>query len=212
MKNIAIYGFGGHGREVACLLKLINDQSPTWNLVGFFDDGEAVGKSNRYGRVLGGIDSLNNYNEPISIYIAIADIKSRVHIVNQISNEKVEFPNIFAPDVLFFDQSTVRVGKGNLIDFNSIISCDVQIGDFNILDGGIVLGHDTALGSFNTLMSSTQISGSCSVGECNFFGLKSMTIQGIKVGDNTLIGAGSLVSHNTQDGHFYFGNPAKRMT
>lgn len=212
MKNIAIYGCGGYGREVACMLKLINDQSLTWNLVGFFDDAEAVGKSNRYGKVLGGIDSLNNYNEPISVYIAIADIKSRVKIVNQISNEKVEFPNIFAPNVLFLDQSTFRVGKGNLIDFNTIISCDVQIGDFNILDGGIVLGHDTTLGSFNTLLSSTQISGSCSVGECNFFGIKSMTIQGIKVGDNTLIGAGSLLAHNTQDGHFYFGNPAKKMT
>jgi sugar O-acyltransferase (sialic acid O-acetyltransferase NeuD family) len=212
MKNIAIYGFGGHGREVACLLKLINDQSPTWNLVGFFDDGEAIGKSNRYGRVLGGIDSLNNYNEPISIYIAIAEIESRVRIVNQISNEKVEFPNIIAPDVLFLDQSTVKIGKGNLIDFNSIISCDVQIGDFNLLNGGIILGHDSALGSYNTLMPSTQISGNCSVGQYNFFGLKSMTIQGIKVGDNTKIGAGSILAHNTQDGHFYFGNPAKRMT
>ena len=212
MKNIAIYGFGGHGREVACLLKHINDQSPTWKLVGFFDDGEAVGKSNRYGKVLGGIDSLNNYNEPISIHIAIADIKSRLQIVNQISNENVEFPNIIAPNVLFFDQTAIRLGKGNLINFNCLIGFDVQIGDFNLLNGGIVIGHDTTLGSYNTLMPSTQISGNCSVGEYNFFGLKSMTIQGIKVGDNTRIGAGSLISHNTQDGHFYFGNPAKRMT
>lgn len=212
MKNIAIYGFGGHGREVACVLKQINDQSPTWNLVGFFDDGEAVGKSNRYGKVLGGIDSLNNYNEPISVFIAIADIETRVRIVNQISNVHVEFPNIVAPNVLFYDQPTVSVGKGNLINFNSIISCDVQIGDFNLLIGSIVLGHDTTLGSYNSLMPSTQISGSCSVGDCNFFGLKSMTIQGIKIGDNTRIGGGSLITHNTQDGHFYFGNPAKKMT
>ena len=212
MKNIAIYGFGGHGREVACLLKHINDHSPTWKLVGFFDDGEAVGKSNRYGRVLGGIDALNNYNEPISVYIGIADVKSRVQIVNQISNENVEFPNIVAPNTLFFDQETVGFGKGNLIGFNCTISCDVQIGDFNLLIGGAVLGHESTLGSFNTLMPSTQISGNCSVGECNFFGLKSMTLQGTKVGDNTLIGGGSLIAHDTQDGHFYFGNPAKKMT
>jgi len=212
MKNIAIYGFGGHGREVACLLKHINDQSPKWKLVGFFDDGETVGKSNRYGKVLGGIDSLNNYNEPISIHIAIADIKSRVQIVNQISNVKVEFPNIVAPDVLFFDYTTVKLGMGNLINFTCQISCDVQIGDFNLLNGGAVIGHDTTIENFNTLMPSTRISGSCSVGEYNFFGLNSMTIQGIEVGDNTRIGAGSLISHNTQDGHLYFGNPAKRMT
>lgn len=212
MRNIAIYGFGGHGREVACLLKHINDQSPTWNLVGFFDDGESVGKSNSYGKVLGGIDSLNNYNEPICIHIAIADIKSRVRIVNQISNENVEFPNIVAPNVLFFDRTTVKLGKGNLINFNCQISCDVQIGDFNLLNGSVVIGHDTTIGSFNSLMPTTRISGNCSVGEYNFFGLHSMSIQGIKVGNNTRIGAGSLLSHNTQDRHLYFGNPAKRMT
>lgn len=212
MKNIAIYGFGGHGREVACMLKHINDQAPKWKLVGFFDDGEAVGKSNRYGKVLGGIDSLNNYNEPISIHIAIADIESRVQIVNQISNVKVEYPNIVAPNVLFLDYTTVKLGIGNLISFNSYLGCDVQIGNFNILNGGVVIGHDTTLGSFNNFMPGTRISGGCSIGEYNFFGLNSMTIQGIKVGDNTRISAGSLISHNTQDGHLYLGNPAKRMT
>ena len=40
MKNIAIYGAGGFGREVACLLNIINEKEPTWNLVGFFDDGK----------------------------------------------------------------------------------------------------------------------------------------------------------------------------
>ena len=212
MKNIAIYGFGGHGREVACLLKHINDQSPTWNLVGFFDDGETVGKSNRYGKVLGGIDSLNKYNEPISIHIAIAEIESRIQIVNQISNVKVEFPNIVAPNVLFLDHATVKLGIGNLINFNCYLGCDVQIGNFNLLNGGVAIGHDTTLGSFNNLMPATRISGSCSVGDYNFFGLHSMTIQGIKVGDNTRISAGSLIAHNTQDGHLYFGNPAKKMT
>ena len=37
MKDIAIYGAGGFGKEVACLIKRINEQEPTWNLIGFFD-------------------------------------------------------------------------------------------------------------------------------------------------------------------------------
>ena len=37
---IAIYGAGGLGREIACVLKKINMVTPTWNLLGFFDDGE----------------------------------------------------------------------------------------------------------------------------------------------------------------------------
>ena len=52
-KNIAIIGAGGFGRETACCLRAINGESPSWNLIGFFDDGVAAGTENEYGRVLG---------------------------------------------------------------------------------------------------------------------------------------------------------------
>lgn len=61
MKDIAIYGAGGFGREMACLLNRINKEvANTWNLVGFFDDGVANGVENEYGKVLGNIDTLNS--------------------------------------------------------------------------------------------------------------------------------------------------------
>ena len=41
MKDIAIFGAGGWGKEVACLIKEINKISiDKWNLIGFFDDAE----------------------------------------------------------------------------------------------------------------------------------------------------------------------------
>ena len=42
MKDIAFFGAGGFGREVACLIKRINEKEPTWNFIGFFDDNEAL--------------------------------------------------------------------------------------------------------------------------------------------------------------------------
>ena len=47
MKDIAIFGAGGFGREVACLIRIINESAsePKWNLIGFFDDNpELKGK------------------------------------------------------------------------------------------------------------------------------------------------------------------------
>ena len=38
MNDIAIFGAGGLGKEVACLVNKINEQEPTWNMIGFFDD------------------------------------------------------------------------------------------------------------------------------------------------------------------------------
>lgn len=42
MKDIAIFGAGGFGREVACLIRSINEcidvDEERWNFIGFFDD------------------------------------------------------------------------------------------------------------------------------------------------------------------------------
>ena len=44
MKKIAIYGAGGFGKEVACLINRINANGGDWQLIGFFDDNtKAVG-------------------------------------------------------------------------------------------------------------------------------------------------------------------------
>ena len=55
MKKIAVYGAGGFGREVACMLRHINNIIPTWDLLGFFDDGKIIGYETGYGKILGGL-------------------------------------------------------------------------------------------------------------------------------------------------------------
>ena len=54
MMNIAIYGAGGFGKEVACLIDRINRNGGNWNLFGFFDDTKPAGSSvSRYQRQQG---------------------------------------------------------------------------------------------------------------------------------------------------------------
>lgn len=211
MKNIAIYGAGGFGREVACLLKLINEQKPTWNLVGFFDDGKEVGYKTEYGEVLGGIRELNLYEIPLSIVIAIGNPKIVFHIVYSINNSLIDFPNIIAPDVQFLDKGNATLGRGNLICNHCWISCNVCLGDFNTFNVGVMVGHDSKLGDFNSLMPVTKISGEVCIGDRNFFGVSSVVLQQICIGSDTIIGANSLVIRKTKDGETYVGSPALKV-
>lgn len=84
MRDIAIYGAGGLGREIACVLKKINMVTPTWNLLGFFDDGLEVGTKNEYGEVLGGMNVLNSYIGSLALVIAIANPVTIRKIVSNI--------------------------------------------------------------------------------------------------------------------------------
>lgn len=214
MKDIAVYGAGGFGREVACLVRIINESlpKPRWNFIGFFDDNDALkGTSNEYGEILGGIKELNEWARPIDIVIAIGSPQVVKKVAGRIVNPLVSFPNIIAPNVQCLDEKNVRMGKGNVICSGCLISCNVEIGDFNILNGFIPVGHDARIGNYNVIMPSCNISGGVEFGECNFMGVKSVVLQYLKVGSNVKIGAGSILMKNAKDGHLYVGVPAQKM-
>ena len=211
MNDLLIYGAGGFGREIACLIKAINNHTKQWNLIGFIDDGIEPGIINKYGKVLGDISYLNVYPYHISVVFSIADPLVLKHRVKLITNTLISFPNIIAPNVNIFDNDAFTIGQGNVIFFGCRISCDVTIENFNIFNGFVSIGHDVTMGSFNVLGPSTRISGNASVGDGNFFGVQSIVLQGLKIGDNTRIGANSVVMRNTKNNRLYYGNPAKMI-
>lgn len=208
MKDIAIYGAGGFGQEIACLLNMINKKELTWNLIGFFDDGKEKGEIVRYGKILGGINELNSWREPLSVVIAIGKPQTIFSIVQKISSPFIDFPNIIAPDVSFLDRSTVVMGKGNILGLGCGISCNVIIGNFNVLNGPVGIGHDVSIGSYNSFMPNTRISGEVKVGNRNFMGVSSAILQGIRVTDDIVLGAGSVLIRKVKAGMTYVGNPA----
>lgn len=209
MRDIAIYGASGFGREVACTIRMINKETPSWNLVGFFDDGIEKGTEVQFGKILGGIDSLNEWKSPLSVCFAIGDSKILRELVGKITNESVDFPNIIAPNVLFLDPDSVQMGKGNVICANSLISCNVKLGNFNLLNVNTHMGHESSMGDYNVVMPGCSISGGAMIGKTNLFGAKSVVLQYKKVGNDVVLSPGSVLARNAHDGKVYLGNPAK---
>ena len=209
MKDIAIFGAGGFGSEVACLIKQINKENPEWNIIGFFDDNPNLqGTRNEYGEVLGGLDTLKKYDQELAIAIAIGNPSIVRKVVDEINNDKVWFPNLVAPDAVIMDDANYSIGCGNIICSKCWISCNVHFGDFNILNVGCIIGHDVKFGDYNSLMPSVNISGEVIVGEENYFGVASVVLQQKKIGCKTVIGGNSMIIKNTKDGKTYMGNPA----
>lgn len=213
-RDIAIYGAGGYGNEVACLIQRINESAPAnapqWNFVGFFDDGVPAGTRTAYGEVLGGLDALNAFPRALAVAIAIASPKALSTLPQKITNPHVSFPTLIAPGTIFLDRDSVTLGRGNIIGWRSFISCNVTIGDFNIFVGVFSAGHDAQIGNGNAFFPEARLSGHCTVGNANFFGMRTAVLQGVKIGSDTRVGAGAFVMHKTKDGFLYLGNPARR--
>lgn len=212
MKDIAIFGAGGFGREVACLINRINKKHPdTWRFLGFFDDDEKIwGAWNEYGKVIGGMETLNQWEKPLNIAIAIGNPSVLELIVGKINNPNISFPNLIDPNVEFMDMEHVEMGRGNVICMRSTISTCVKFGDFNLLNVAVGVGHDARLGNYNVVMPNVNISGGVQIGNANLFGVKSTILQYLKVGDRVKIGACSLLMRNAKSDNLYFGIPAER--
>jgi len=213
MKDIAIYGAGGFGREIACLINEINEQTdiPAWNLVGFFDDGKPIGDKNEYGTVLGGYNELNAYPKQLSVVMAIGRPSTLVYLIGKITNQLVDFPNIIAPDLRLLDKNNMTMGYGNIFFSKCSLSCNVCIGNFNIFNGSIAVGHDAVIGNFNTFMPGARVSGEVTIGDRNLMGVYAVVLQQNTIGNDTIISSGSIMMKSTKGNATYVGNPARKL-
>jgi len=210
MKKIAIVGSGGYAAEIKYLIDAINKDKPQWDLLGFIDDwGKQKGEEFIDGyKVIGTIEDLNSIKEELFVAIAIGNPQYVKNAVEKIHNPIIKFANLFHPSA---EINSTNIGFGNIICFDSFISCNATIGNFNLFNTRCAVGHDTKIGNFNVFNPNTQISGNVSIGDENFWGLNSSILQKIRVGNGNKIGGHSFVITNIKDNSSYFGIPAKKQ-
>ena len=211
MKNIAIIGAGGFGKEVACIINKINELKPTWEFIGFFDDGlESGSHVSHFGKILGRTEDLNLWNDDLSIVFAIGNPYIIQKIVFRLNNKLLDFPNLVHPDVFFADNVSLKMGKGNVVTRGCSFSVDVEVGNFNQFNSLSALAHDVQVGSYNVFMPLTRVSGKVMIGNFNSFGIGTIILQGIKIGNRVKVAPSSVVMRKTEDDCLYMGNPAKK--
>ena len=172
MKDLAIYGAGGLGKEIASLVERINKAEAQWNLIGFFDDGKEKGTMvSHYGPVLGGVEELNHWPRQLGIAIAIGKPQTIRTVRQNITNTNIFFPNILSPWLLYADKESVSMGEGNIIQGTCWISNDATIGNFNIMNSEIIIGHDVTIGNYNVFMPDIHVSGEVNMGDANLIGV-----------------------------------------
>lgn len=209
MKDIAIFGVGGFGREVLALIKDINKVEPTWNIVGFFDDGYEKGLIINGYPTLGTSADLNKWETPISVAISIGNPVIKKKILDKITNPLVDYPTLIHPTVWIGDSEFVEIGKGCIICAGNMITTNIKIEDFVILNLGCTVGHDTIIKKYSAFMPSVNISGEVIIDEGVYVGTGAKIINQLEIGDYTVVGAGAVVSKTLPSHCTAVGVPAK---
>lgn len=208
MKNIAIIGAGGFGREVKTILDDCNKIKPEFNFVGFYDDGLEKGTMVNGYPVLGGVEDLNRVTETLCVALGVGDPKTKSKIVEKISNPKIQYPTILHPSAIIgYDE--VTIGQGTIICAGSIVTCSITIESFVTLNLMCTVGHDTHIGAFSSFMPAVNISGEVKIMEKVYVGTGAKIINQLEIGTETIVGAGAVVSRSLPEKCTAVGIPAK---
>lgn len=208
-KNIVIFGAGGFGREVLWLIEEQNKVSDRWNIMGFVDDSDDIQGQYIHGYpVVGNCNYLLNYDKELYVICCIGNSCTRKSIIEKISsNPNLIFPTLIAPDVKY--SSSVQFGKGCIICASSILTVDISLGNFVIVNLDCTVGHDAVLNDYVTLYPSVNVSGCVKIGSLSEIGTGTNIIQGKFIGENSIVGAGSVVIQDIPNRCTAVGCPAK---
>lgn len=208
MKDIAIIGAGGFGKEVKMLIDNINKVKPTYNFLGFYDDGIEIGTIVNGYPILGGVKDINSIKKELGIVTAIGNPKLKAALLNQLNSTLVSFPTLIHPNVIIGGDN-VKIGQGCIICANNVITVDINIGNHVILNLSCTVGHDTTIQDYCSFMPSVNISGEVLIEEGVYVGTGAKIINLLKIGEWTTVGAGAVVSKSLPEKCTAVGIPAK---
>jgi len=208
MKDIAIIGAGGFGREVKTLIEQINEFEKLYNIVGFYDDDIDQPSSINGIPYLGSTREINKQKSPLSIALGIGEPKAKEKIIKSIVNKFITYPTLIHPKAII-SNNNIKIGYGSIICAGNIITCDIKIGAYVTLNLCCTVGHDTEIGDFSSFMPSVNISGEVSINNNVYVGTGATIINQLSIGENTIIGAGAVVSKSLPPNCTAVGIPAK---
>jgi len=190
--KLALYGYGGHAREVASQI----DQEVT-----FFVDDEY---SNDVAKP---ISSFNP--SEYAMMVAIGDSKTRFDIVQKLPKETIYFSYIH-PTALILDDN-ISIGSGCFIGAYCILTTNITMGDHGILNRGVQIGHDTKIGTYFSAMPGSVVSGNVVIHDCVYLGTNSSIKENTSIHSLSTIGLNSGVVKNIEEPGVYGGVPAKKI-
>lgn len=209
IRDIVIIGAGGFGREICWLIEEINNNEKKFNILGFIDDDyDKRGKIINGYKVLGGIDYLKN-KKNIYFTCAIGNVGIKKSIVQKVKSLGIRAQTLIHPSVVYGGFN--KIGEGAIICAGSIITTNTIIKDYVTINLSCTVGHDAVIEEYCTLYPSVNISGNCVIGKLSELGTKTAIIQGVKIGQKTITGAGTVVVKNMDGNCTIVGIPAKAL-
>ena len=205
MEKLIIIGAGKFGREVYTWITHLNK----FIIKGFLDNRPNILEGFNYDTpILGSAEDYIPEEEDIFI-CAIGYPRIKKELCTAIENKGGKFINIIHPSAVL--GSNIKMGVGNIICPNAVISSDIEIGNHNTINVLSSIAHDTKIGNYCQINILINVTGNVILEDLVLLNSSCVIAPGILIGEDSIVGAGSIVLKHIPKGVVVFGNPAKEF-
>lgn len=209
MKNLIIIGARGFGRESFELFNNKRFHLLKYRIKGFLDDKtDALEGYKGYPPIIGAVETYDIKKDDV-FFCALGDPIQREKYVKIILEKGGNFISCVSDFAII--NPTAKIGQGAFIGAYAIISADVVVDDFSVVHPFCNIGHDNKIGKYCEVESYVAIGGYSQIGDYVTIHPHSTILPHVQVGNRSMVGAGSVVLKNVQEGTSVFGVPAKRI-
>jgi len=202
-RTLVLWGASGHGKVVLD----VGQSQGLFDSIVFVDDRyQELGPSFCLCPVLGGrqvLSSMRGY----SFLISIGDNAQRARCYEiALSQGMVPATLVHSTAVI---APSVRVERGTVVMPGVIVNAGTVIGENCIINTGAIVEHDCRIADHVHISPRVALGGGVSVGPLAHIGIGAVALPGTTVGEQSIVGAGSVVLREVPAKCTVVGVPAK---
>lgn len=205
VRSVAVLGAGGHGRELADIVRARAAADRSLRLLGIADDGTPD------------LDVLGNAGIPfLGTSADIADPSIEVYIGVGMPDVRYRLAASFnTPPALVHPHASIGTAcsleRGSVIAQGAILTTNVRIGRHTHVNIGATISHDCDIDSFVTICPGVTLTGNVRIDSGSFIGAGATVLPGVHIGADAVVGAGAVVTADVAPRQCVAGLPARPL-
>ncbi|NRD20806.1 NeuD/PglB/VioB family sugar acetyltransferase [Winogradskyella eckloniae] len=208
--NIVVFCAGPQTRVI---IDILQDQ-PEYQIVGIIDSVIDIGNQFYGYTVIGRQNEVNalakTYNFEAGI-VGLGDNYLREKVVLEILEQNKDFTFINALSKFAYISPTAKIGVGNVIMPGVIINSEANMLNHCVINTNSSLEHNCKMEDFSSLSAGVTTGGYFNLGKYSAIALGVTILDRTTIGENVVVGSGSLVVKDLESHGLYYGSPAKRI-